>query len=152
MSQRKIVYLSRLRTCLRLLTPFLYSCLILSLTWYESSPNLSTSITATPTAVAKHLDVHAGFAVSQGKTSRHLPSLLAPVTKLPSSARLRPENRDNGNEPPLFQPYWAIASDTPYRSSRRIDPIAWESRTPSFLLPSAYGLVPFAIPPPVCLV
>ena len=150
MLQRKTPYIFSLRTCLRLLTPFLYFCLVLSLTWYESSCSTSTSITATPTAVAGHFNVHAGVAVSQGKAAHRLPSLLAPAPKLPSSTRLRPENRDEDS--PLFQPRWGVVSETACLFSLDIDPVAWESRTPSFLLPSAYGLIPFAIPPPFRLV
>lgn len=151
MPQRNTLYIQRLRSCLRLLTPVLYFCLIVSVTWYESSFSTSTRTTATLTAVAGHHDVDNGFELSQENASRRLPSLLAPVAKLPLSARQRPENQNNNLSP--LQPCWAVVvSDTPRLFSLRIDPVAWESRPPSFLLPSAYGLVPFAIPPPFCLV
>lgn len=146
MFQRNTVYTSSLRACLRPLSLFLYFCLVVSLIWYESSFSPSVNFTSTPTIVAGHFGKHAKSSVNQGSASRRLPSLLAPAPKLPSSTRLRPENRNN-DLPPL-QICGALAGDTLCLSSLRIDPVAWESRTPSFLLPSSHGLVPFAIPPP----
>lgn len=146
MLQRYTSYTSRLRTWLRPLTPFLYLCLILSLTWYESSFTPFTSSTPAPTTIAWHSGDYGGAAVRQGSASHRLPSLLSSAPKLPSSARLRTENR--GNDLPPAQLCWAITADTLCLSPLRIDPVVWDSGTPSFLLPSAYGLVPFAIPPP----
>ena len=150
MFQRNTAYIPRLRSCLRLLTPFLYLCLIISLTWYEANFSAPMHSAAMPPAVTGHLSVHSGFTLSQKKASHRLPSLLASAPKLPSGTRLRPENRDD--EPIPLQLSWDVASARPCLSPPRIDPVAWDSGTPSFLLPSAYGLVPFAIPPPSRLV
>lgn len=149
MFQRHAPYFSRVRACLRPLTPFLYICLILSLTWYESSFSPSADITPTPTVTAGHSGDYGGFALRQGTASPRLPSLLTSAPKLPPSTRLRPENRDN--DLPSAQPCWSVAGDPLRISSLRIDPVVWDSGTPSFLLPSSYGLVPFAIPPPSSL-
>ena len=146
MVQQNSLYICRLRACLRFLTPFLYVCLILSLTWYETSFSTSIGVTSAPAAAIGHADSYNGATVSQGKASHRLPSVLTPALKLPSSTRLRPENRDDDLSP--SQSCWAVAGDPPCLSALRIDPVAWDSRTPSFLLPSAYGLVPFALPPP----
>lgn len=150
MLQRKPTYISSMRARLRLLTPFLCFCLIFSLTWYESSLCRSINITFKAAAVAGRPDVYSKFTPSRVRPSHRLPSLLATAPQLPSVTRMRPENRATGLLPVHF--WWAVASGTSCPSFLRIDPVAWRSRTPSFLLPSSYGLVPFAIPPPPRLV
>ncbi len=149
MFQRHAPYISRLPARSRSVTSFLYICLILSLTWYESSLSPSADITAAPASIAGYSSGYGGFALKQGAASSRLPSLLTSAPKLPPSMRLRPENRDN--DPPSAQFCWAAAEDSLRLSSLRIDPAVWDSGPPSFLLPSAYGLVRFSIPPPSSL-
>ena len=146
MHQRKTIDMPSLRTCLRSLTLFLYVCLAGSLTWYEASFCLSASITPAQTAVLGHLGDSDSSAVKQGSASRRLPSLLTSAPKLQSATRLRPENRDD--DLPPIRLCRAVASEALCLPSLRTDPVAWDRGTPPFLLPSAYGLVPFAIPRP----
>ncbi|MDL2272616.1 hypothetical protein LJC23_06255 [Desulfovibrio sp. OttesenSCG-928-I05] len=146
MLQRNIISISRLRTRFRPLTPFLYFFLIVSLTWYESAFSPAPHSFSSSATVAEHSDDDSTTAVNQGSASRRLPSVLTPGPKLPSGSKLRPDNRDD--ELPPIQLCWAIAGEPFNLPSLRIEPVVWDSGTPSFLLPSAYGLVPFAIPPP----
>lgn len=151
MLKRNTASISSLRPSLRTLTPFLYFCLILSLTWHDFSFSSSihiapTNIASTPTIVAGHLGDSSETAVNKGNASRRLPPLLTSVPKLPSGPRLRLENQDD--DLPTIHFSWVVASNALCLPSLRIDPIVWDSGTPSFLLASAYGLVPFAIPPP----
>lgn len=150
MLQRNTSYIASLRTYLRSLTPVLYFCLIISLAWHDSGFTSSVNATSAPTIVAGHLGDYSDLAVNQGTASRRLPALLASAPKLPSGSRLRLESQDD--DLPPIQPCWTVAGDPFCLPSLRIDPIAWDSeKTPSFLLPSAYGLVPFANPPPFFL-
>ncbi|CAK7006800.1 MAG: hypothetical protein DELT_00272 [Desulfovibrio sp.] len=152
MFQRNTSYFSSFRSRSRLRTLFLYFCLVISVTWYEPGFKPSTAFTPQPTVVAERLSKHNKFALIRLNATHRLPSLLASAPRPSPGTRLRPENPD-GDFPPLqLFPCWAIVDNTPCLPSLRIDPIMWESRTPSFLLPSAYGLVPFAIPPPCDLV
>ena len=143
---RNTAYISRFRSCSRLQTLLLYFCLILSLTWYESGFSAPT-----PAVIAgpfKKVDISA---LGRAYPYR-LPSLLAAAPKLSSLTRIRPENRDDELPPIQPLPREGFVNATPCLPSLRIDPVAWNSRTPSFLLPSSYGLVPFSIPPPFCFV
>ncbi|MDR2726419.1 MAG: hypothetical protein LBC10_00320, partial [Deltaproteobacteria bacterium] len=76
---------------------------------------------------------------------------------LPQTLSLTPSlgcSESRHNDDPSYQSSqgWSIAGDTPRLLFLRIDPVSRDIRTPSFLLPSAYGLVSFATPPPFCLV
>jgi hypothetical protein len=118
MLRRKVSCISCFRACSDRLDLFLYFCLILSLTWYESGSNILTS-----TGVARYLNTYTGFAVSQDDASHRQPSLLCPTPKLQSGTRLRPENRDD--DLPSIQPLpcRVVASDSSCLPSPRIDPV-----------------------------
>ena len=154
MFQRIATCTPSLRAGLRLQTLVLCICLIAPLTWRESGFDPAAGLRSppsAPSAVAGYLGGQDNSVVRRNFAPPHLPASLTPAPGLALNPGLRSGSRD-GDSPPAksFQPR-AVAGYAPGLFSPRIDPVAWDSGTPSFLLPSAHGLVSFAMPPPLCL-
>ena len=153
MLQLNTPYPPSLRAPLRFQALFLFfSLIILLLTCHEFGFGPPQHVVSTPTNVVGCLGDYDRSAINKDYAAHHLPAVLRPAFNLSSCKGLRRSGNRSDDYPPI-QPHlsWAVVSSVPRLPSLRIDPIAWDSRTPSFLLPSAYGLVTFAIPPPLCL-
>lgn len=152
MLQRFSVYtqnLLYLRTILRVQTLILCVCLLAPLALYE--PGFGASSSAAGTVLAGPSSHGGGAAVRLDFLAHRLPLSLTQAPSLTPVTGLRSGVRDDFSADSSLSD-WAAAIASLCLPSLRIDPIAWDSRTPSFLLPSAHGLVSFAIPPPLYLV
>jgi hypothetical protein len=143
-----------LRDGVRLPTWLLCICLIVPLAWHEAGFGAPARLAGAPTLsslsallVAGHPGGH-GPVVRQKVAPPHLPALV-PASNPATGTGLRSGSRDD--DPAFAQSPmpWGGAGAALRLPSLRIDPVAWDSGTPSFLLPSAHGLVLFAIPPPL---
>lgn len=149
MSQRIATCTSSLRVSSRVQTLFLCICLLIPLAWYESDFSVAARLASASTAVSEDCDGQSKPAVHKNCASHRLLASLIPAPSLAQSSGLYPENRDDDPSVTQFSSLWTIVDKIPHLPSLRIDPIAWDNKTPSFLLPSAHGLVSFAIPPPL---
>ncbi|MDL2285456.1 hypothetical protein LJB93_01780 [Desulfovibrio sp. OttesenSCG-928-F07] len=150
MLKQTTLFISGLRTCLQVLILLLCFCMAASPAWLNAGASHNANSTVISTFVVEQLNEHNGPAIKQGKASRQLPSLRSSTPKLQPATRIRHENRDNGFIPAQLS--WALTSTTVCLPALRIVPVVWGRGTPPFLLPFAYGLIPFAIPPPFLLV
>jgi hypothetical protein len=140
-----------LRAGLRVQTWLLCVCLIVPLAWHESGFSASVSDLPAHALFVADYPGGQGADVRRESAPQHLP-VLVPASNLASGTGLRSGNRDDDPASAHASSPWTALGAVFRLSSLRIDPVAWDSGTPSFLLPSAYGLVLFALPPPSCLV
>ena len=148
MFQRFVTRTLSPRAGLRAQVIVLCFCLIMPLASHGSGFGVVAHFAFAHEVVAGYSGDHGKSALHRGFASHRLPALLTPAPNLASILVLRSGSRSDDFTDTQFPLPWTAVDDVPCFPSLRIDPITWDMGTPSFLLPSAYGLVRFSIPPP----